>query len=301
MMHRPQSASGFLRRRILRTLIVLIALAGCTDRSPDPGAKPIRVLTFNVLGCRGFPLTTGGPVVFPEVSPALCAALADRLTLWQVDVALIQEAPPEPFMRDIARLAGMQVAFFSAQIQAGPDYPFGFPGAILARQPLSRIQERASAVRSGNDPRFQRHWGSATVTITGHELSTTCTHLCADWGGVNREATRLAELDAVLAVPGMDVIGADCNAKPESALWRRLRAAGWRDGWIESGSNGAGFTSDCRHPHQRIDYLWLAPQTPWRVRSAHVQTDLRLTVDGVDLWLSDHFPVLTELEYAPTP
>jgi hypothetical protein len=67
-----------------------------------------------------------------------------------------------------------------------------------------------------------------------------------------------------------DVIGADWNTRPGEAPWQGMRHAGWRDGWLKSGDQSVGFTSDSRKPHQRIDYLWLSPTTAWRVRSAQV-------------------------------
>ncbi|HAT09174.1 MAG TPA: hypothetical protein DCS97_00935 [Planctomycetes bacterium] len=257
----------------------------------------IRLVTFNILGCRGFPLITGGPVVFPEVSPTLVTALAQRLTAWQADVVILQEAPPEAWVRSLAQQAGLTAAYFPAQAASGREWPFGFPGAVLSRHPLSAIEDRATVLRAPHDERFQRHWGSAEVGIGKQVLRVTGMHLCADWGGVNREATRMAELAALLEAPATDVIGADCNTRPGEAPWLRLREAGWRDGWIEGGGAGNGWSSDARQPMQRIDYLWLSPTSPWQARSAHLLGDLEVTVDDQRMLLSDHLPVLLELEH----
>jgi endonuclease/exonuclease/phosphatase family metal-dependent hydrolase len=256
----------------------------------------LRVITFNILGCRGFPLAPAGPVVFDQPTPRLLEVLAARLVAWRADVVILQETPPEDAVRTVARLAGMEMAYFPAQAASSSAWPFGFPGAILSRHPLSEVRDLATTVRGQQDARFHRHWGVATVAVPGRPLRVTGTHLCADWGEVFRESTRLAELEAILAAAPTDLIGADCNTRPGEAPWRRLREAGWRDGWIESGAAGDGLTSDTRTRIQRIDYLWLAPATPWRAVGATVITDdLVVEADGQQVLLSDHHPVAVDL------
>lgn len=285
--------------RIFRPLLPLVFVAGVCVAEDAGEPTKIRVVTFNVLGCRGFPLESGGPVSFPEVSPDLVRALADRLVEWRADVAILQEAPPESDVREVARLSGMQFAFFPAQTRPNAEWPFGFPGAILSKYPISKIEDRATLLRRPGDERFQRHWGSATITIGSHTLRVQSMHLCADWGGVKRESTRLAELDAVLSQESGDLIGADCNTRPGEAPYQRLTAAGWRDGWIEADAAGDGLTSDARQQIQRIDYLWLAPESAWKAVGAEVLTDLKVTVNGTDLLLSDHCPVALDLVWDP--
>lgn len=261
-------------------------------------AMTIRVLTWNLLGCRGFPRDAGGPVAFPEVQPGLLAALATRLAAWRIDLAILQETPPEAAVREVARQAGMQAAYFPAQVAGGTTWPFGFPGAVLARCPLHDVHDRAAAVRTPGDARFHRHWGTVTAQLAGAPLRLAGTHLCANWGGVDREATRLAELDLLLADEPVELIAGDFNSRPGEAPPARMRAAGWRDAWQEGGGAGDGLTSDTRQRMQRIDYLWLAAQAPWRVRGVQVPDDLLVQMDGGEVLLSDHFPVLAELERA---
>jgi endonuclease/exonuclease/phosphatase (EEP) superfamily protein YafD len=151
-------------------------------------------------------------------------------------------------------------------------------------------------VRRPGDARFHRHWGTVTVAAAPGPLTISTTHLCADWGGVHRESTRLDEVAALLAAPSGDAIAADCNTRPGEAPWQALRAAGWRDAWLESGAAGDGLTSDTRRRIQRIDYLWLAPGSPWRAVAAEVLADEPIAVRGVEVLLSDHHPLLVELE-----
>ena len=257
----------------------------------------LRIVTFNVLGCRGFPSEPGQPVVFADVSPGLCAALAERLRAWHADIVLLQEAPPEPFVRDIACRIGMDFAFFATPILPGGDWPFGFPGALLSRHPITDAVDLAAGLRGSRDPRFQRHWGVATITAQGRGIRVATTHLCADWPGHDGGLTRLAEVEAIVGGPPVDLFGADCNTRPGEAPWLRLREAAWRDGWIEAGGEGNGFTSDTRNRIQRIDYVWLAPRCRWRAARAAVLHDMEVRVDGSPMLLSDHHPVAVDLEW----
>ncbi len=272
----------------------------CVQAGEEPlkknAAPVLRVLSFNVLGCRGFSLKPGAPVVFKEVSDELVKALAGKLVEWKMDVVLLQEAPPEASVGEIGRLSGMHTAFFAAQSLPGPEWPFGFPGAVISKYPITQVEDRAAVLRSTQDERFARHWGAATLQVGAQVLRVQCMHLCADWGGVRRESTRLAEVDAfLLSAPG-DLVAADCNTRPGEAPWRLLVDAGWKDAWREAGV-GEGLSSDTRRRHQRIDYVWLAPGTPWRVHSIRVLEDLRVTAQGGELLLSDHFPLAAELVY----
>jgi endonuclease/exonuclease/phosphatase family metal-dependent hydrolase len=221
--------------------------------------------------------------------------LARRIAGWRADIVLLQEAPPEAVVRDLARQAGMHAAFWSTRGPAGAQWPFGFPGAVLSRFPITEAQDRAAALRTPGDARFHRHWGDALVAVPGAPLRVAGFHLCADWGGVFREEVRLAELDAFVQAPLPDLLAGDFNTRPGEVPVRRLREAGWRDTWLESAASGDGLTSDTRRRIQRIDYLWLAPKAPWRATAAEVLADPAFTVDGIEVLLSDHHPVLAVL------
>ena len=62
----------------------------------------LRILTWNILGCRGFSAFSSGPVAFNDVHPGIIAGVAGRLRDWAVDVAILQETPPEGPVRELA-------------------------------------------------------------------------------------------------------------------------------------------------------------------------------------------------------
>ncbi len=249
----------------------------------------LRLLTWNILGARGCAVGTSGPTVFPDPHPAVIAGIGARLRAWELDLVLLQEAPPEAQLSALAEASGMHAAFFPAQAASGPDYPFGFPGAILAREPLTEVTDRAALIRHPGDPRLERHWGSARHA--GLRFDTV--HLCGDWGGVNREAIRQAELAAILTNSDADILAGDCNAVPDSPTYQTLAAASWRDAW--SATDATGLTADARYPTVRIDQCWLSPRLRCHVHSAQVLDHIAESVDGQDILLSDHFPVLVRL------
>ena len=250
-----------------------------------------------MLGCRGYQPAMDTPAAFADVSPVLVSALAQRIRHWQLGILIIQEAPPQEWVTHLGSLCNMHTTFFPAQSEPGPSYPFGFPGAVLSRFPLSDEKDCATAWRSAGDPCFARFWGTVQVHVHHLPLCVGASHFCSDWGGVNRESTRLAEAAVISKETSVDVLGIDCNAQPNEQPIATMRAAGWRDAWVEARNTAAGATILANQPSRRIDYLWLAPTSPWRVRSAQVINDVTIRVDGAVLFLSDHCPVLVELEY----
>lgn len=262
--------------------------------------QTIRVVTFNILGLRGFPVTKGSPIVFPNPSPDLVVELASRTKEWRVDVLVIQEAPPEEVVRELAARCGMNHVFFSTRSQPSADWPFGFPGALLSKWPLSGAVAWGGADLTVGDDLFQRHWGEATVLINDKPLRIAGLHLCADWGGVFRESTRLAELGLLLSTTRADLLAGDFNMRPGSAPWLDLYKKGWRDLWNETGKKTGGMTSDTREPTARIDYFWLAPNSAWKFRKVLVLPNVLVEIDQNPVFLSDHLPVLVEL-FHPEP
>lgn len=259
----------------------------------------VRVVIWNILGARGFPIESGGPIVFQEPSPGLIEAMAAFILKSKADVVVIQEAPPEEYVHALAHLLGMSAVFFPAQAKSGPEWPFGFPGAVLSHYPMEDVVPWAGVGMGLGHDLFQRHWGEVTLRIHGHPLRIGSLHLCADWGGVNREATRLAEIEAVLKSSRAEVLGGDFNMVPRSAPWKRLQEHGWRDAWLEAAVSGEGWTSDTRRPVRRIDYAWIAPGSSWGCREADVLTGLAVEVDGQPVWLSDHLPLMVTLVLLP--
>lgn len=285
---------------LLLSLIFMHSAAAAKDQDVAQDGQEssvgIRVVVWNILGARGFPLVPGGPIVFQEPSPLVIVAMADFLRKTKADLIVLQETPPEKDVRALGRLLGMQAAFFPAQAASGPEWPFGFPGAVLSRYPMKDATPWAGEGLGLARDLFQRHWGEVTIDIDRRPLRVASLHLCADWGGVNREHTRVAEIEAVLKSNCADILAGDFNMTPNSTPWRRLQQAGWRDAWLESQASGEGWTSDTRRRKRRIDYAWIEPGSSWICRKAEVLHGLQVEIDGQPLFLSDHLPLLVILD-----
>ena len=73
----------------------------------------------------------------------------------------------------------------------------------------------------------------------------------------------------------------DLNGRPGDREITMLEEAGLLDSFVDSGTQGEGFTSPSDGPHQRIDYVWTSP-------------DLKSTgFSSTRSQASDHFPVAT--------
>jgi endonuclease/exonuclease/phosphatase (EEP) superfamily protein YafD len=99
---------------------------------------------------------------------------------------------------------------------------------------------------------------------------------------------RLAQLEKLDQVLLQDnrlpaIIAGDFNAEPNSGEMRRVFK-----NWTDAGPSHDRLTWPADKPRVRIDYILYRPQSRWRVVRAKV-------ID--EPLISDHRPVLVELEY----
>ena len=93
----------------------------------------LRMLTYNVLGCRGYrreenPVTNPGP---PR--PHLIAEMAEYLRPLDCDIIALQEAPVRADLKRLAKLLNRELVSFSSGWPGNRHWPGGFPGALLLR------------------------------------------------------------------------------------------------------------------------------------------------------------------------
>ena len=224
--------------------------------------------------------------------------MAEAFAATGAELIALQEAPAIERVEAIAKRLGFHCWFAPARWKGNERWPGGFPGAILSRYPIADPRDELAA-RPGLDPAyFQRHWGSVRVQHPNGPCRIITTHLCADWGGVNRTAMRLAEI-AVLAESLRDqtaerlVIAADSNSAPANAARVALNALGGTDVVADL---GFPLTAPSIDPSVSIDSLWIFG--PWRARTVRVLADPPYSPDpSTGVALSDHLPVLADLEW----
>jgi endonuclease/exonuclease/phosphatase family metal-dependent hydrolase len=192
-----------------------------------------------------------------------------------------------------------------------------FANAILSRWPLERIlDERLPAVDGSLS---HRRMVMADVDTPWGVWPVVSTHLEHRF---DHSATRSAQITAVMTAVAAhrtstedlpSLIGADLNAVPDSDEIRMLTGrspspvAGlvMSDVWEQVG-NGSGLTWRRENPHvaisawpdRRIDYLlvaWPRPKPVGNPISAHLVADTAVTIQGEQIWASDHAGVVADL------
>lgn len=196
-----------------------------------------------------------------------------------------------------------------------------FANAIMSRWPLERILDERLPAADGT--LSHRRMVMAEVDTPWGAWPAVSTHLEHRF---DRSATRVAQIAAVMAavsahradVGGASsdlpaVVGADLNAVPDSDEIRMLTGRSpspvpgivMSDVWEQVG-DGPGLTWRRENPHaaisawpdRRIDYLlvgWPRPKPVGNPISAHLVADGAVTIDGEEIWASDHAGVVADL------
>jgi endonuclease/exonuclease/phosphatase family metal-dependent hydrolase len=245
-----------LTRRFL-VFALAVLLAGCATLAPAP-VREVTVLVYNIHAGKD----AAGAENLDRVAELVRSTGADLVLLQEVD-RNTQRSGPIDQPATLARLTGYSVAFGRTIEFQGGD----FGVALLSRWPILRdtlipLPVTAPPGRTA-EGREQRGVLRAVVDAPGGPITVLDTHL--DHTG--DDVWRLQEIATVLRVAraagerGMPVlIGGDLNARPESAIHARLRAAGFRDAWEGCGT-GDAMTFPAGAPDRRIDYLYVTGAT----------------------------------------
>lgn len=240
--------------RLCVALLALVPLlAGCAGNAPG-AERDVTVLVYNIRAGKDM----AGQENLPRVAELVRRTGADLVLLQEVD-RNTQRSGPADQPAVLARLTGFSVAFGRTIGFQGGDYGV----ALLSRWPIRRSTLIPLAVTAPPgqtaENREQRGVLSAVVDAPGGPLAVLNTHLDA----AGDDVWRLQEIGGVLQVAdsvrlaGMPLlVGGDLNARPESPIHERMRAAGFRDAWAQCGT-GDSLTFPANAPNRRIDYLYL--------------------------------------------
>lgn len=267
-----------------------------------PGASaasgPLRTITYNILGCRGYPNTRDTRQRLATLKPQVPERIALELALYGPDIVTFQEGPAEEVVAAIADRLGMRYAYFPGGWPGNDDWPGGFPGAVLTRFDIVESENCPLVGGTRPDDLLTRHWGRATLRTGEGELRVFSAHLHP-----SEFSTRMREIDLMLEVVGpvMEsgarfLLQGDFNLTPDSAEHKKLRDAGLVDCFNAMGSGPTKTFSSAR-PRQRIDYVWTAGPLANRLKSCRVLYEGAFRTyeeDEGSVALSDHVPVLAE-------
>ncbi|WP_031071895.1 endonuclease/exonuclease/phosphatase family protein [Streptomyces sp. NRRL WC-3742] len=238
-------------------------------RPPSPGARRLRLLSYNVRSLRDDR-----------------RALARVIRACEPDLVCVQESPrywrPEGQAAWLARSTGTTVLAGGGRTAAGP-LLLGRPGAV----DLLGVHDRLLPKTRGLHAR-----GFATALLRlpgGAPFSVTSCHL-----SLNPEE-RYGQFELLLdqlAIAELGIVAGDFNEHPDGPGWELL-ASRLQDGHVAAPWGGE-FTSVPERPYQRIDAVFATPGIT--VLGCGVPHGLPGVTEADLRAATDHLPVLAFLE-----
>jgi endonuclease/exonuclease/phosphatase family metal-dependent hydrolase len=260
-----------------RTAHISVRRARTRRVEADSRARPVRVMTYNVHGCRGM----DGRYSTQRIARVISRANADIVCLQELDHGRARSGGVEQPV-EIARQLEKEFHFHAvAEIDDGL-----FGNAVLSSHPL-RLRE------SGALPRLElpisppvRGVLWVEVELQGVVLQVLNTHL-----SIHQRERRLQAADLVETwlrrsdCPEPRILAGDLNASEGS--WTAKRIEKVLRNVTSDGTEAAAHTWSGRVPLRRIDHVFVSSDV--RVIGAHVPRS-RLTRVA-----SDHLPLVVEL------
>lgn len=251
-----------LIRWLALLLLVLISPIPLLGDDGDDTPK-LRVLTYNIHHAEG----TDGVVDYDRLVKMILDLSPDIVALQEVDQGT-RRVGGVAQLDLLAERTGMQGVFGAAMPYAGGHYGLG----ILSRFSMDEVKTYPLPFNFGQEPR-------ALLEATLHpdnglpSLVFLDTHLCH-----KSEENRTQQVKEIRRhLSGRDaqpmILAGDFNARPGSAPMLTML----EDGWVDAVS-----------PQSVIDYVLIRKRDEWRVSQVEI-------ID--DLIVSDHRPVLVELEW----
>lgn len=244
-------------------------MLGCTwifARKQD--TLRIKVMTYN--------LRFGERASLEQFAEHIKAFKPDFVALQEVDSKTYRERAPKQNGKDFITELGYRTEMYPLYGKSIV-YKDGYYGiGILSKHPYFKVEKMMLPRLQKKE---QRVMLQGTFEINGKDTITfACTHL--DYFA---EDTRFVQIqmitEALSKSPYPTILGGDFNARPDSKTIRK----GMAD-WKLLTDNDLTFPSD--KPSIKIDYLWGDPESDWRI----------VRTQAVQSLLSDHLPVVTELE-----
>lgn len=231
----------------------------------------LRVMTYN--------LRFGELASLDELAQHIKSFKPDLVALQEVDCFTQRERAPKQngknFISELAYHTGMY-GFFGKTI----DYKGGYYGiGILSRYPAISTQKTMLPYL---DEKMERRALLEGIFEIGNDtLVFATTHLCVQSDEARTLQTKfICDHFANTVYPV--ILGGDFNAVPASNAIRQMLEC-----WHADKDNAPSVSA--KNPRRRIDFLFQKPMKGWKIVRSQVVYSL----------LSDHLPVVTDLEYKP--
>lgn len=251
--------------------------------------KTIILVSHNVLAFSGHP---------KDIHKIDTLILEEAIKYYKnlnVDILVIQESPSEEYVRILAERLGFNYFFLHGKFKGNNEFPYGFPGSILTKFPI--VEQDDFNIRFSNlhDTLFQRHWGGVTIRTNLGLMQLYSLHLCADWGGMNREKTRIVELKLLLKeIKKCDscistfVVG-DFNSIPNSIPFKMMI----ENDFFDAHKDMPQPTVPIPNPRYKIDYVFYKKTNLISVSPDYAKL---ATIKELNLHLSDHIPCIIKIQ-----
>jgi len=275
---------GVILHELSRAFLQHKQLRHCKVSVAQKRTRSLRVLTWNIHGCRGM----DGQISTHRVIRVLRQCEADIIALQEVDQH-VERSHRYDQSQEIAAALGKDHSFHS--IRSEGDGRYGL--ALLSKFPLADLEERifteypARQGRVAESRGFQR----ALLHVNGTPVVVVNTHL-----GLSRHERmqQTHEIKDVLqneteTPPPVEIsatiICGDLNALPTTAAYKNLTTGLLDVQKVCPGKPSGTFPS--KRPIMRLDHILVSPE--WEVDAVQVVSTQLARV------ASDHLPVLVEL------
>ena len=231
---------------------------------------PVRVMAYNIH--QGF--GTEGGFELEEIARVIKAENPDIVALQEVSRGWLVDGSVD-ILTWLSQRLDMDYAW-------GPAADSVWGNAVFSRYPI--VLSENHEMPNNDDLSLDRGFLWVEIDI-GDEapLRVIATHFHA---GRDEGEHRIPQSEALLKRwDGLSrtVFLGDLNGRPGDREITMLEEAGLLDSFVDSGTQGEGFTSPSDGPRQRIDYVWTSP-------------DLKSTgYSSTQSQASDHFPVATTI------
>lgn len=250
-------------------LILLLIVLGIVCAQAQQDTLRVRMMTYN--------LRFGELATLEQIAEHIKAFKPDIVTLEEVDVHTGRTAAPRQNGRDfltvLAERTGMLGLYGKAFDFAGGYFGVG----ILSRYPYISVEKTMLPNPDKLEPRVLLE---ATVEMGKDTVVVAATHLSYETANT-REAQAQFICSRLRDSKYPVLLGGDFNSTPDSRTIKDI----FKKSWTEL--TNSDLTFPAWKPKIKLDYIMARPMRGWRV----------VRTQAVQSLLSDHLPVVSELEY----
>lgn len=253
----------------LRTIFTIIISSIAITSFAQSDTLRLKVMTYNIR--------FGELASMEQIGQHIKAFNPDFVALQEVDIHMYRDLTPHQhgvdFMTALAKETGM-FPLYGKAVAALKGY---FGVGILSKYPYISVEKLMLPNPNNVEPRVLL---SGTFEVGNDTVIFATTHL-----DVTSEQNRVLQTqyicDYFKDCKYPVLLGGDFNAKPQTDSLKKVM----KKSWLEFTNDD--FTFPTKNPKAKLDYIFARPMLGWSlIRTQAIQSQL-----------SDHLPIITELQY----